>query len=317
MTMIKRFYKIEEFTDDTIDTIDICIIGCNSEERTKNLPSIWSNKFKGNSFIINYKLKEEQYSLKQISFSNLETYPEDYFDITANLANEIGKIGLNDKVILIDITGLKQPVFFYLLKIIHQNFHPRKILIAYTEPLKYKRKGNNKEEFNLTEDFLGIKALPGFIRPIDNSKEKVLVALIGFEGNRFSYVFQELTPDLRKTHAITGFPPFRPGWQYFSYSCNKNILEASKAFHNLHRATAFEPFSAYDILNSIKEQYPNGQLSIVPLGTKPHALGAVLFAIQNNDVRLIYDFPLITNNFRTEGVGQAYIYDITNILLGM
>ena len=51
-------------------------------------------------------------------------------------------------------------------------------------------------------------------------------------------------------------------------------------------------------------------LNIAPLGTKPMALGACLFAIHNPEVRVIYPIPDKYENLTTEECWDSWVYGI-------
>ena len=47
---------------------------------------------------------------------------------------------------------------------------------------------------------------------------------------------------------------------------------------------------------------------IAPIGTKPHALGAICYALRNPDTtEIMYDNP-IRKPGRTAGIGQMHVY---------
>mgnify|MGYP007065263690 FL=1 len=52
---------------------------------------------------------------------------------------------------------------------------------------------------------------------------------------------------------------------------------------------------------------------IAPIGTKPHVIGAILYAIKNPDrVELLYDNPKRTLH-RTNGIGRVICCDVTRL----
>ena len=52
---------------------------------------------------------------------------------------------------------------------------------------------------------------------------------------------------------------------------------------------------------------------IAPLGTKPHAIGAILYAIKNDErVELLYDNPY-RNVHRTNGVGRVLVCNVSKL----
>ncbi len=64
-------------------------------------------------------------------------------------------------------------------------------------------------------------------------------------------------------------------------------------------------------MQDLAEAHTNDTLKIALFGTKPHALGAVLYAIFNEDrVQLLYDFPKRKPG-RTAGIGRIYVYHVS------
>ena len=79
-------------------------------------------------------------------------------------------------------------------------------------------------------------------------------------------------------------------------------------------ATANDPFSLYYLLQDIADENRDDLLKIAPIGTKPHALGAVLFAITNpQKVELVYDHP-IRKAKRTQGFSRLLVYHVSTFL---
>ena len=97
----------------------------------------------------------------------------------------------------------------------------------------------------------------------------------------------QLEKNLLKTIPVLGFPAFRP--DFF----DKSLILHGKSFINENGfkkylkeplyAEANNPFDIYNKLIEIKNNYPDGELVISPLGSKPMTIGASLFAIINNN----------------------------------
>jgi hypothetical protein len=76
-------------------------------------------------------------------------------------------------------------------------------------------------------------------------------------------------------------------------------------------APANDPFGLFYLLEDISAARPSDVLRIAPIGTKPHALGAVLFALTNpRSVELVYDHP-VRKAKRTAGVSRTFVYEIS------
>ncbi len=317
----RRYYNMESLAEnkDFCDSIDVLFIGNSSEFRAQKIPSLFKGKFSGKSFSINYDIENEKYSIQE--FTNIfkvrsENLTVEGKDLIRDFIIDLEEIGINNKTILIDITSIKHPLVFYFILIFKNHFSPKNLFISYTEPEKYMKNNNDiiDDKFDLTERFCEVNSLPGFLRVVDYNKDRLLVTIMGFEGNRFNKCFNDINPANRKTYAIAGFPSFYPNWQYYVYSQNQNVLEQSKAYSLINRTTANEPFGIYNILKKIKKNNPQYEIYIAPLGTKPHSLGVSMFAVNNEDVQLYYDFPSYGKKIRTIGVGHSLLYNLTDFI---
>ena len=66
-------------------------------------------------------------------------------------------------------------------------------------------------------------------------------------------------------------------------------------------------------LQDIAVDYPNARLKVAPLGTRPHALGAVMMAIRHPDrIELVYDHP-IQSATRSTGKGLLLVYELSPV----
>ncbi len=62
--------------------------------------------------------------------------------------------------------------------------------------------------------------------------------------------------------------------------------------------------------------HPMALLKVAMIGTKPHALGAVMFALTSSDrIELIYDNP-IRKDGRTDGSDRLLVYHVGAITSG-
>lgn len=321
MTLFNRYYELKNndaHNNIIFKDVDVFFIGNINEERSNYIISKAWKYYEKAIYSINYDIENEKYSIKKIlKESDLVSKNVVNKDLINSFIDELSTIDLNDKNILIDITAIKHPLLFYFLLALKKEFKPKSLLLTYTEPEKYLKEEKDKDflqKFDLTEKFCEVGSIPGFARVSNYNKEKLLVAIMGFEGNRFSKAITEVNPSYRNTYAFVGFPSFQPSWQYYVYSQNQYQLEQTKAYNLIKRATANEPFGVYNNLYELKKNNPDVEIVIAPIGTKPHTLGVCMFAIDNEDVQLFYDFPSIGNKIRTEGIGKSYLYNLTHYI---
>ncbi|RLJ98801.1 hypothetical protein [Tenacibaculum discolor] len=317
----KRYYNLQNLIiqEDFVESIDIVLFGNSKELRAQRIPSLLKDKFNGQAFSLNYDVEFEKYTIEEVNITS-PTREEELQkigkDLVSNFLTDLKAIGIDNKTILVDITSLKHPIVFYLIYILKKSFQPKRLFFCYTEPEGYEKKYENEFDvkFDLTEKFHQANTLPGFLRLQQHDKEKLLVAILGFEGSRFSKAFEEVSPAKRKTYTVVGFPSFHPNWQYYVYSKNESTLAQSQARELIERTTANEPFGVYNILREIKRNNENNEITIAPLGTKPHSLGVSMFAADNEDVQLYYDFPSHGKKIRTEGIGKSLLYNLTEYI---
>lgn len=219
-------------------------------------------------------------------------------------------------VVYFDITGLSHHIWAPLLRV-GVGLKPR-IIGVYVEPGDYRPSltPTEGEIFDLSERILGIAPLPGFASLAESTDEDVcFVPLLGFEGTRFAYVMEHVQPAGGKTVPIIGVPGFKIEYPFYTYHGNRAPLTESRAWRNVRFARANCPFSVFYALQDIAATYPRDTLKIAPIGTKPHALGAVLYAMATlKPVELVYDHP-IRKATRTAGTSRLLLYQLSALPL--
>ncbi len=213
--------------------------------------------------------------------------------------------------LLIDISGLQHSVWAPLLKNAYINKVRTRVLYAEPESYKLHPSPASATLFDLSIKFDGLEPLAGFARlsgPKDETK-CLFVAMLWFEGNRPERLVMQVDP-LPKVIPVIGVPGFQLEFPAFTVACNRVLLSEYNAHSEVRYARASCPFEAYDILRSIRKEYPDHYMFLAPVGTKPHALGTILFAIANpNTTEVMFDHP-VRKAGRTKGVGVIHIYDL-------
>jgi hypothetical protein len=220
----------------------------------------------------------------------------------------------------IDITGLDFRVCASLINNAIKAIKRTKIenvKIVYVEPGLYKI-GQFRSEgvfHDLSEKINGIKPLPGFASIIPDDIDKVLfVALLGFEGGRFMHLLENLQIPRDNIIPIIGMPGYRIEYPFIAYWGNRRPLKETDTWRQIKYAGANSIVDIFNILNKISAQHSNYKIKVAPLGTMPHAIGAILFAVKHSHkVELIYDNPKRTRQ-RTEGVGKLIEYSVSKLL---
>ena len=192
----------------------------------------------------------------------------------------------------------------------------REVRVVYTEPFEYafSKAPTEGEIFDLSERITGVAPIPGFTSLAEDAEDEIcFVPLIGFEGTRFAYLLEQVQPPGRKIIPVVGVPGFRPEYPFHTYQGNTLPLRQTMAWKNVRYAIANCPFSALYALEDIASEHPLDVLKIAPIGTKPHALGAVLFVLTTRRrVELVYDHP-IRKATRTHGKNRALVYHVSSL----
>lgn len=314
--MFEESYYLDDLAKEWLESIDIFIFGEGTDERILYIPQKLFPILNGVAFRISYDVMTEGCTISKMK--SIESIEYDVYngDITIGLSSVLRKIEVMGKRVLIDITGMKHPAFFFLFKLLFEEQKPSSLFAGYSEPAKYVPHGSTEveERFQLFEGYLGVRALPGFTRLPNALVSKLLVAFLGFEGTRLQHVYDDQEPGENNTVAVVGFPAFRPGWQNLTIAANEPALQSTSSYRFMRTATAFSPFDAYHILCDLQSDRPEQNLVVAPIGTRPHALGAVIYAIKNSNSYLLYDFPIEVSEHRTEKIGKCHIYHLSSFL---
>lgn len=215
--------------------------------------------------------------------------------------------------IYIEVTGMSCRLVAPLLKIgLIENYD---IHVVYTEPAHYKIEEFKKVGFHndLSEDVGDIYALPGLEKVIPPRTEPLFVTLLGFEGGRLTFLIENQQPSDENIRPIVGVPGYRPNYPYVTYLGNKFSLINHRCWQEVKYAEANSIVDAYITLGQISHDNRNLDMIVAPIGTKPHAIGAILYALKHpNKVELLYDNPP-RNIHRTDGIGKILSCNVTKL----
>lgn len=207
--------------------------------------------------------------------------------------------------VAIDISCFTKPYFYVVLKYLKDHVKIPLISVFYTEPKSYVFSGSLLKSFHSTSGPLSVMEIPGFPGEESRNAKKILVVLLGFDGELSSFITDEISPD--KTIIINGFPGYFPKFKDVSMINNEKLVGSSEVKY----ARANNPFEVYNLLDSLKRSYTEKAFfNIAPLGTKPMALGACLFAINNPTVRVVYPLPEQYESVTTDKSWSSWEYVI-------
>lgn len=217
----------------------------------------------------------------------------------------------------IDLTGLSHHVWAPLTRLALAS--SLRVRAVYVEPHSYQYsadQGTRGEIFDLSERIRGISPIPLFASLAEARRESTwFVPFLGFEGARFAFVAEQIDPPPDRIIPVVGVPGFRIEYPFHSVVGNARVLGETRAWQRAVYARANCPFSAFFVLQDIMADRPGDHLRVAPIGTKPHALGAVLMAcVAPQRIELVYDHPKRKPK-RTVGKETCFVYSLTEFLL--
>lgn len=225
----------------------------------------------------------------------------------------ITKFGIVDaSKIILDCTSLGVAEMLILIQTLY-NLRCCEFDVLYVEPHHYYTPSKNfleRRKFSLSKTTAGFIAVPGHALSFENNDKAVV--LCGFEGERVGRAFEELALQGKNCQLIFGVPPYSIGWDMHSYLNHLSIIETNNISNEFYYCAAANPLAIYEKLSLIYRGIEDEQkLFILPLGTKPMALGACLFKVYSNqtDISILYDHPVRKDN-RSSKIAKWNLYRI-------
>lgn len=300
-----RTLRFKELTEDDLHQHELIISASDATENRGQLP-LWSHVSRSDEQRVLWVKQSGKEKIRVNGGGRVER------DVSLRDDAALDELLLADRV-LMDISGMPHVVWAPLLKRLHANSIATRII--YAEPESYKEHPSpaSATRFDLSVTFEGLSPLPGYARlsgPQDEEK-CLFVPMLGFEGNRPESLVLQIDPAPRII-PVVGVPGFRPEYPAFTVACNRVFLEENRVHSEIRFAMASCPFEAYETLMEIRRDYADHYMYLAPIGTKPHALGTVLFSLAHpEDTEIMFDHP-VRRPGRTAGVGVIHIYEFGN-----
>ncbi|SPE50930.1 conserved hypothetical protein [Verrucomicrobia bacterium] len=187
------------------------------------------------------------------------------------------------------------------------------VSLVYLEPENYFRPRQSlivhRRDFELSEEVGEFAAVPGNARLLKPDRTKVAL-FVGFEGQRMNRFLEQTGVSPSACSIVFGVPAFQPGWEMDAFANNLRVLKGNQMAGRICFCGAQNPLSAYDAVERIYRSCNTGErLLMVPVGTKPHGIGAALFACEHSDAGVVYDNPKRKDK-RSGSVGGWHLFDI-------
>ena len=216
-----------------------------------------------------------------------------------------------DLPICIDITSLPLSAWAPLVRVAVQD--DRELWLVYAEPREYLAHKNPTppELFDLSERVGDVEALPGMVRLVAPAPGSsiLLTIFLGFEGGRARHITTTLDPEPTIV-PVVAVPGMRAEYATQAVECNREFLKNTRSFPGIRWIDSVCPFSVQDLLQDIAGEHRESYMYIAPIGTKPHALGALLYSLKHpHNCQIIYDHPIFRKG-GTSGIGKTYVYRV-------
>ena len=207
--------------------------------------------------------------------------------------------------IVLDISVMTRQHFLMLCQWLQDAEHWDRVVIVYSEPAQY----DVSEYMPLSFGLQSLEQIPGLAPCADLSRPIHLVLFLGYEGDRAMAVYDHVQPS--RTTLIVPDPPYQQSWAGLTERFNADLISLVGA-NSVRHVESIDP----DIIVRQLEDIAGGldvrskwATILVPLGTKPQALGAFLYSrLWSDQAAIIYARPRRYNNrFYSHGVGNTWI----------
>lgn len=247
-------------------------------------------------------------SYKSLGFKNVQDVAADIRDASdflRSLDSSGVKLDSSSRVGL-DISCFTKPYFFTLLKYFLARHDIASVEVFYTEPESYIFDTGLYDSFRSSTGPITISEIPSFTGRFADEASRMLVLLLGFDGDLAREITIDTSP--KRTVLVNGFPGYAAKFKDISLVNNEKLVQVS-GDNDLQYSRSSNPFEVYNLLDALKASDPEQlHVHVAPLGTKPMALGACLFAIHHPDVRIVYPLPEVYEKRTTENCAQSWAY---------
>lgn len=209
--------------------------------------------------------------------------------------------------VVIDISCLDFSIWGPLINVALDDGVPLKVL--YTEASDYGAASSSDGMTTIGESWSPRPGpIPSMLRLSRGAGgDAVLVALVGFEGLRLQALISALDPS--ESIPVVGTPGVEYNSPFLAVDGNRLVILSLVDPTTMLMADALSPFDAALVLKDFRRR-DGRYFYVAPVGTQPHALGALLFWREDQNCQMLYDFPTRSSSYAS-GAGGSHLYDIT------
>ncbi|MFN0279210.1 MAG: hypothetical protein ACKVRN_11485 [Pyrinomonadaceae bacterium] len=314
--MNKIIYEMQmlERGHSNFDDLDYFVFAAGSDGRAYEVLSRLSSAAATEYIIFNFderlsrkKSDDTIFDYQKISVPKLNPINCAIMDPSSSLP-DIDRFGFKETDrIGIDISCFTKPYFYFLMKLLREKYQIETLSVFYTEPKSYFFPGGIFGAFHSSSGPLSVIEMPGFSGLENMRSRQKLIILLGFDGELSREIKEDVSP--QDTIVVNGFPSYSPKFKDISLVTNERLIGDDDT--QVRYARANNPFDVYNVLEDISRNSDNETvLNIAPLGTKPMALGACLFALHNPEVRIMYPLPEQYEEKYSDEFWNSWIYSL-------
>lgn len=209
----------------------------------------------------------------------------------------------NMESIIIDISSMRTMHIFLLLKYL-KLINCSKITVINTIPYDYIFRNEPFLSYRSYVGDLELKEITGYSGRGEMSQDSDLYIFMGFEGSLSLKVVEDTA--FKNLYLINTIPSYYQKYKDISVINNYSVLQLKK--NRVLHAPADNPFEVYNVLDSKISK--DKMVCIAPLSTKPISLGICLYALEHENVRVVYPVSNAYNDIKSHDVYISYVYEI-------
>lgn len=314
--MSTSIYKMEliETSNAALDKLDFLILASGSDSRAYEVLSKCKTISKNQIIMFHFSERlnglpgddalfdYNKYSYNKIQqiYCEIKNPSSSVEELEKNNFHHSTKIG-------IDISCFTKPYFYFIIKFLKERYKIQNVTVFYTEPKSYLFAKGLFQTFHTSSGPLSVSEMPGYPGLELRGSKRKLIILLGFDGDLSKEINEEVSP--KDTVVVNGFPSYAPKFKDISLIANEKLVSDQNI--TIRYARANNPFEVYNLLKTIKnEEKGDFFLNVAPLGTKPMALGACLFALHNPEVRIVYPLPEFYDKKYADKCWKSWLYEL-------
>lgn len=301
-------YKMSQIDDYTFDSVDCFVCAAHDDGRSVEAVKkiVHSGTEVKHAIIIKYDNGSKSDELDRILGGTGEelAVPSDLNSFITLFRKAI-KPYLNKKIV-VDISCVRIPDVFSIMKILKLNKHLETLACVYSVPYDYEYFAGDFSYKSSLGDLQNYE-LTGYSGDYDASEENsTYVVFLGFEGALSLKILEEA--EYKHLTFVNGLPSLYQKYKDISILNNRSSIKG-KRHDSILYTPADNPFEVYNFLEQRYADLP--AVSISPLATKPVALGACMFALDHDNVRVVYPISDVYSPHVTNEVVKTWVYEIS------